>query len=90
MQVQYVVWDTNFVKVAGAFFNMPAHSSQPLILDPYLESHYEPVKDVSGIRIMKCKPVLLRRISTGYLHESIEMNQSVPYSKSMVALRVSA
>lgn len=55
-KVQYIVWDTNFVKVAGAFFNMPAQSPKSLILEPYLESHYTLVKDVNGIRILKRKP----------------------------------
>lgn len=54
-KVQYVVWDSNFAKRAGAYFNMQPYVSQPQILEPYLESHYRVVLDVHGMRIMERK-----------------------------------
>jgi hypothetical protein len=54
-RVKYVVWDSNFAKRAGAYFNIQPYISQTPILEPYLESHYRLVQDFNGMRIMERK-----------------------------------
>jgi SAM-dependent methyltransferase len=52
-KVQYVVWDTSFESGAGAsFFARPA-SAGPLLMEPYLQSHYRLVKQEGATRILE-------------------------------------
>jgi hypothetical protein len=55
-KVKYVVWDDNFAKATIDVF--PGSTQMPpggLIMEPYLESHYNLVQVVDGIRIMQRK-----------------------------------
>jgi hypothetical protein len=54
-RVKYVLWDSNFAKRDGAYFNMQPYLSQAKILEPYLQSHYRLVQDFNGMRIMERK-----------------------------------
>ena len=55
-RVRYVIWDTKFSKNATKFFpsSKPMRSDE-LIIEPYLESHYNVVKDEGDVRIMERK-----------------------------------
>jgi len=55
-KVRYVVWDTNLDQVKPAVF--PGSTRIPpggLVVEPYLESHYQDVEVVGGVRIMERK-----------------------------------
>jgi len=56
-KVRYVLWDTNFeAKTAPIVFpECPRMSPSRYLIEPYLESHYDLVKDVNGLRIMERK-----------------------------------
>jgi 4-amino-4-deoxy-L-arabinose transferase-like glycosyltransferase len=55
-QVQYVIWDTTFAtKAADSFPGMQPKSPSDLIVEPYLESHYNLVEDDHGVYIMERK-----------------------------------
>jgi hypothetical protein len=55
-RVRYVIWDTTFAtRAAENFPGMQPKSSNDLIMEPYLESHYKMVEDDHGIHIMERK-----------------------------------
>jgi hypothetical protein len=56
-RVRYVIWDTNFeAKMAAVVFpECPPMPSSRYLMEPYLESHYNLVKDVDGVRIVERK-----------------------------------
>jgi hypothetical protein len=55
-KVRYVVWDVNFEKLTAAVFPGSQHPPPGgLIIEPYLESHYDIVQVIDGTRIMKRK-----------------------------------
>lgn len=55
-RVRYVVWEATFLSNADKNFpGMLPASPKALIMEPYLESHYNLVEDDHGIRIMERK-----------------------------------
>jgi hypothetical protein len=56
-KVRYVLWDTNFVTKTALYSFPSARRPTPaeLIIEPYLESHYNVVKAEDGVRIMERK-----------------------------------
>jgi hypothetical protein len=55
-KIRYIVWESTFLANADDNFpGMMPKSSKDLIMEPYLESHYNLVEDDHGIRIMERK-----------------------------------
>jgi hypothetical protein len=53
-RVQYVIWDSTFViKTADNFLGSQPRGPSDLIVEPYLESHYNVLEDDHGIRMME-------------------------------------
>lgn len=54
-KVRLVVWDASFKSGAGASFFAKAASVGPLLMEPYIESHYRLIKNLNGVHIMERK-----------------------------------
>jgi hypothetical protein len=55
--IRYVLWDTTFqAKEVAAFFPASAHMAPgEFIIEPYLQSHYNLVKEEDGVRLLQRK-----------------------------------
>jgi len=53
-KVKYVVWDTKFIsRVSGEIYPGAQPPASDYLIEPYLQSHYKPVRDFNGVQILE-------------------------------------